>query len=250
LGSLHVATRDLYPLDPRIEAAFDRAGTLVLETAMDPAAQQQAALKLASTGTYPAGDSIDKHVDGEILELLDRRLRRGGVPPERIRPLRPWYLAVMLTLGELQKLGYDPNLGIDRYFAEKARNRKRILALETIDEQVALFGGMPESVQASMLKQTLMTLDELGEEIRKAILHWHAGDATAMDALLVAPIRKDYPDVYQRLFVHRNRRMATAIEGYLKGNGMYFVVVGSGHLLGTESILDLLRARGYAPVQQ
>jgi uncharacterized protein YbaP (TraB family) len=63
-------------------------------------------------------------------------------------------------------------------------------------------------------------------------------------------MRRDFPDVFQRLFVDRNRRMATAIDGYLRTTGEYFVVVGSGHLVGPEGILDLLRAKGHLPIQQ
>ncbi|HSD49765.1 MAG TPA: TraB/GumN family protein [Candidatus Methylomirabilis sp.] len=250
LGSVHVASPDLYPLDPRIESAFQRAQTLVLETSLDPASQVQAGQKMASAGTYPAGDSIELHLDREILELLQRRLNRSGASFDQMRSFRPWLVAVILTVAEMQRLGYSPALGVDTYFAGKAKDRKRILALETLDEQVALFSGMSDTVQASMLKESLTKLDELGELMQKAQLSWRRGDPKALDDLMVAPMRKDFPDVFQRLFVDRNRRMTTAIEGYLRQTGEYFVVVGSGHLIGPDGILDLLRAKGYLPVQQ
>ena len=250
LGSVHLASQDVYPLDPRIESAFDRAGTLALEMPMDAELQAQAAQKLASAGTYPAGDSIDKHLTGEVLDLLARQLKRSGATPDTVRSFRPWFVAVMLTLGELQRLGYQAGLGMDMYFASKAKNRKRIFGFETTDEQVALFAGMTEDVQEKMLKQTLTGLGDLGEEMKKALLLWRRGDAKAMDELLVAPLRKDYPDLYQSLLVERNRKMAAAIEGYLKVTGEYFVVVGAGHLVGPEGILELLRGRGHPPVQE
>lgn len=250
LGSVHVASGDLYPLDPRIESAFWRAHTLVLETAMDSTSQVQAAQKMASAGTYPAGDSIDFHLEREVLELLHQRLKRLGTSFDTVRSFRPWLVAVILTLGEMQRLGYQPAFGIDTYFAEKAKNRKRISALETIDEQMALFSGMSEAVQEGMLKEALTRLDELGALMKRAQWLWRTGDAKAVDELLVAPMRKEYPDLYQKLFLDRNRRMAAAVEGYLRSTGDHFVVVGSGHLTGPEGILDLLRAQGYAPVQQ
>ncbi len=250
LGSVHVASPDLYPLDPRIESAFQRAQTLVLETSLDPASQVQAVQKLASAGTYPAGDSIELHLDREVLELLQQRLKRSGESFDQMRSFRPWLAAVILTLAEMQRLGYHPGLGIDTYFAGKAKDRKRIVALETLDEQVALFSGMPEAVQEAMLKEALTKMDELGELMKRAQSSWRRGDAKALDELMVAPMQRDFPDVYQRLFVDRNRRMATAIDGYLRTTGEYFVVVGSGHLIGPQGILDLLQAKGYVPVQQ
>lgn len=250
LGSVHVVSQDIYPLDPRIESAFERTETLVLEAPMDSASQLQAGQKMASAGTYPAGDSIDLHLDREVLELLQQRLSRSGASFDTLRSFRPWLVAVILTMGEMQRLGYHPGLGIDVHFAGKAKGRKRILALETVDEQVALFAGMSETVQRSMLKEALTKLDELGELMKRAQLLWRTGDAKAVDELLVAPMRKEYPDMYQKLFVDRNRRMTAAVEGYLRETGKYFVVVGGGHLTGPEGILDLLRARGYLPVQQ
>jgi len=150
----------------------------------------------------------------------------------------------------MQRLGYHPHLGIDTYFAERAKDRKRIVGLETIDEQVALFSGMSDTLQEGMLKDALAKLDELAALMAKAQSLWRTGDAKAIDELMVAPMRRDFPDVFQRLFVDRNRKMASAIEGYLKTPGEYFVVVGSGHLIGPEGILDLLQAKGYVLVQQ
>jgi uncharacterized protein YbaP (TraB family) len=250
LGSVHVASQDIYPLDPRIESAFQRAQTLVLETSLDPAAQVQAGQKLAAAGIYPPGDSIDLHLDRDTLGLLQQRLKKSGAPFTTVRSYRPWFVAVIVVLAEMQRLGYHPHLGIDTYFAERAKDRKRIVGLETIDEQVALFSGMSDTLQEGMLKDALTKLDELGALMAKAQSQWRTGDAKAIDELMVAPMRRDFPDVFQRLFVDRNRKMATAIEGYLKTTGEYFVVVGSGHLIGPEGILDLLQAKSYMPVQQ
>jgi len=250
LGSVHVASQDIYPLDPRIESAFQRAQTLVLETSLDPAAQVQMGQKMAAAGIYPPGDSIDLHLDRETLGLLQQRLKTSGAPFTTLRSYRPWFVAVILVLDEMQRVGYHPQLGIDTYFAERARNGKRVVGLETIDEQIALFSGMSDALQEGMLKDALTKLDGLGALMAKAQSLWRTGDAKAIEELLVAPMRRDFPDVFRRLFVDRNRKMATAIEGYLKTTGEYFVVVGSGHLIGPEGILDLLQAKSYMPVQQ
>jgi uncharacterized protein YbaP (TraB family) len=250
LGSVHVASQDMYPLDPRIESAFQRAQTLVLETSLDPAAQVQMGQKMAAAGIYPPGDSIDLHLDRETLGLLQQRLKASGPPFSSVRAYRPWFVAVILVLAEMQRLGYHPHLGIDTYFAERAKARKRVVGLETIDEQVALFSGMPDTVQEGMLKDALTKLDELGALMATTQSLWRRGDARAVDELMLAPMRRDFPDVFQRLFADRNRKMATAIEGYLKTSGEYFVVVGSGHLIGPEGVLELLQVKGHAVVQQ
>jgi uncharacterized protein YbaP (TraB family) len=248
LGSIHLATPDIYPLDPRIEAAFQAAGTLVLELPLDPATQVRAAARLAEAGTYSAGDTIELHLDRALLEALQERLRRSGVAFSTVRSQRPWFLALTLSLGEMQRLGFRPELGVDLHLAARAQG-KRILGLETVDEQVALFAGMSDALQAQMLQDSLEHLEEVGELLQGTLTCWRAGDAEGMYELLMAPMRREFPGIYQRLVAGRNRRMAAAIEGYLRGRGVTFVVVGSGHLGGPDGILSLLRAKGYQPVQ-
>jgi uncharacterized protein YbaP (TraB family) len=249
LGSIHLATPDIYPLDPRIEAAFQAAGTLVLELPLDPATQVQAAARLAEAGTYPPGDTIDLHLDRALLEALQQRLRQSGVAFSTVRSQRPWFVALMLSLGEMQRLGFRPELGVDLHLAARAQGQKRIRGLETVDEQVAIFAGMSDALQAQMLRDSLERLDEIGELLQRARALWRAGDAEGMYEVLMAPMRGEFPGIYQRLVTARNRRMAAAIEGYLRGDGVTFVVVGSGHLGGPEGILPLLRAKGYRPTQ-
>jgi uncharacterized protein YbaP (TraB family) len=250
LGSIHLASRDLYPLDPRIEGAFQRSSALVIETPLDSAAQQEAARKFAQAGIYPGDDAMELHVSRELLTLLQQRLARMGVPFSSVRAMRPWLLATVLILREMQRLGYEPAYGIDRYFADRAEGRKTIRTLEALDEQIAVFAGMPEPVQEQMLRETLTKLDLLETHMATALRLWKTGDAAGLDAALVAPTRTAYPDLFRRMFADRNRKMTDAVDGYLRSSGRYFVVVGAGHLVGPGGMLDLLRARGYLPVQQ
>ncbi|MGA2330770.1 MAG: TraB/GumN family protein, partial [Syntrophales bacterium] len=55
--------------------------------------------------------------------------------------------------------------------------------------------------------------------------------------------------IYDKLIYKRNRNMAQKIEGYLKTNGTYFVVVGAVHLLGDKGIIQLLKDKGYSVEQ-
>jgi hypothetical protein len=39
--------------------------------------------------------------------------------------------------------------------------------------------------------------------------------------------------------------MVSKIEDYLKGKGIYFVIVGAGHMIGEKGIVETLRKKGY-----
>jgi uncharacterized protein YbaP (TraB family) len=248
LGSVHIASPSMYPLDPAIEQAFARADTLVLETPMDADAQQRAAALMQQAGMYTPPDSLDKHVDPKALASLEKAVGALGLPMLAVTSMRPWLVALTLTLLKLQTLGYRPELGIDQHF-HAAAGKKRVAALETLEEQVALFRDMPEKIQAAALRQTLAQLDELPDLMRRAVDAWRRGDLAAFEKLLVEPTRKDYPELYRRLIVDRNRAMAAALGRYLAGNGTTFVVVGGGHLVGRDSIVRMLEAAGHKPTQ-
>jgi uncharacterized protein YbaP (TraB family) len=248
LGSVHVASAAMYPLDPRIEQAFARSDALVLETPMDPAAQARAAALMQQAGMYAAPDSLDKHVDPQLLEQLTRALAEVGLPVAAVLPMKPWLASITLMLLKLDALGYKPELGIDQHF-QKAAGDKRLGALETLEQQVALFADMPEATQVAALRQALSQLHELPDLMQRTVDAWRRGDSAAIDALLVEPTRKEYPELHRRLLAERNMRIAATIDGYLKGQGTTFVVVGSGHLVGQGSIVRLLEARGHKPKQ-
>ncbi|MEE9913627.1 MAG: TraB/GumN family protein [Deltaproteobacteria bacterium] len=49
--------------------------------------------------------------------------------------------------------------------------------------------------------------------------------------------------------VNRNRKWMKKIEGLLAGGSGTMVIVGVAHLAGRDSVVDLLRRRGYQVVQ-
>jgi uncharacterized protein YbaP (TraB family) len=248
LGSVHVASKAMYPLDARIEQAFKSADTLVLETELDATAQLQAATALQQAGMYTPPDSLDKHLDPATWQKIERAATKLGLPVQAVAAMRPWLASLTLTILELQTLGYQAQLGIDQHFHDAA-GKRRVAALETIEEQVRLFRDMSEATQLAALRQTLEQIEELPALMRRAMELWRKGDVAAFDALMIAPTRKDYPELYRRLLVDRNRGITDTIEGYLAGKGTVFVVVGSGHLVGADSIVRMLKGRGHAPTQ-
>jgi uncharacterized protein YbaP (TraB family) len=248
LGSIHVADGTLYPLDPRIDKAFAEADTLVLETELTPTAKARGAKLMQQAGLYTAPDALDAHLDAATRSALASALAEHGIPPAAIQQMRPWMVSLTLTLMQLGALGYKPELGIDEHFRGRG-SKKQMAFIESVEQQVAVFRDLPEDTQLAALRQTLDQLPQLGAHLGQAIEAWKRGDARALDAQLLAPMRKEFPKLYERIFVSRNRRMADAVAGYLEGHGTVFVVVGSGHLVGPNSVLSFLKQRGHAATQ-
>jgi hypothetical protein len=65
-------------------------------------------------------------------------------------------VAFTLVALKLNKLGFDPNFGVDRYLADRAKEAsKPIMGMETLEFQIGLIDQLSPRDQESMLLQTL-----------------------------------------------------------------------------------------------
>lgn len=250
LGSVHVARPELYPLDSRIENAFDASDVLVLELDLDTQAQLAAAHSMLEAGRLPAGVRLNEVIAPETWELLQKTQERRGGSLFGLRGFRPWFVALTLTTQALEAAGFSAEHGIDEHFRRRAGAEKPIRALETVEEQLALFTGLSPSEQEDLLHQTLSDIDQYAVELDAAFRAWSRGDAAAINHLLVEPMRRESPQLFQELFTERNRRMTAKLLEWMNGEpARYFVVVGAGHLIGEDGIVNILRSRGIVAAQ-
>ncbi len=249
LGSVHVARPELYPLDERIESAFESSEALVLELSLDEQAQLAAAAGMMEAARLPPGVKLKDVVRATTWERLEATLKSRGGNLLGLRGFRPWFVALALTSQALEQEGFSADHGIDEHFRRRAAGRIPIVALETVEEQLGLFTGLSPETEELMLAQTLEELDQFGPQMNAAFEIWRKGDAAGLDTLLLTPMRQEYPALFARLFSERNRRMVNKLSELAKDGRRYFVIVGAGHLVGGDGIVDLFGARGIVAKQ-
>jgi uncharacterized protein YbaP (TraB family) len=250
LGSVHFLKRENYPLNPKIENAFETADTLIVEANINEMSKIDPQF-IAAKAIYGENDSLKNHVSPETYEFIKQEAIRLALPMEIVDRQKPWILALTLASAEIMKLGYDPQYGIDRYFLSKAGRVKRVLELEGFAYQVNLLSGLSAEEQELLLLLTLRDLKNGGGEVDNLVTAWASGDAAGVEAILNKKLREN-PKIhsfYEKFLYLRNREMVSKIEFYLKTNGIYFVVVGAAHLTGEKGIIRLLKTKGYR-VQQ
>ncbi len=249
LGSVHFMRRDAYPLDPVIEDTFRQSDILAVEADINDLSKVSVE-QLLERALYPAGDSIDRHISPETLIRLRQETERLGLSYILISRQRPWVLALTLTSLELVRLGFDPAYGIDLHFLDRAQGKK-VVELESVSQQVDLLSGFPDEEQEQFLRFTLDDMKTLKEDSEILLRIWKAGDMKGLEGLigLNTPGRGDSP-VLRRLFFERNEKMAAQVEEFLKKGEKAFVVVGAGHLVGKQGLIEILRAKGYQVEQQ
>jgi uncharacterized protein YbaP (TraB family) len=250
LGSLHVLKQDAYPLAAEIGGAYADTRKIVFET--DIAALQEPAMqaKMLQLGLYPEGQNLFQNLDGPTQQLLESKMKALGLPLGQFARFKPWFIALTLASLELQRLGFNPIYGLDVHFFNKARtDAKEIGFLEPAEFQLNLLGNMVKKDQVAFLNQTLKDLEVVNELATDLVKFWKAGDADGLHGLLFKSF-KDYPAIHDRLLIQRNKKWVKEIEVLMRENKNVLFVVGAGHLVGPESVVDLLKSRGYRVKQQ
>jgi len=250
LGSIHFLKDDVYPLNQTIENAYESSDQLVVEADINQLGNLDLK-RLADRAFYKSGDHIEKHVSPETYRLVKKESASLGMPAELIGMQKPWLLALSFQAMQLMRLGYDPQHGVDYHFLARAQGKKRILELESLDDQLNLLSGFSDKEQERFLLYTLKTLSSMDSQVGSMVRAWASGDAQAMESILSEASQLDasLAPIVGKLFDERNMRMTSKIEGYLNSNGSYFVIVGAGHLVGKRGIVELLKNKGYGVEQ-
>jgi uncharacterized protein YbaP (TraB family) len=249
IGSIHVMTPDFYPLNPALEAAFKDADLLVEEVDMAEMLDPMAQMKILSRGMLPGDQSLDKLLSPATLALVKKATGDLGAAGGPLMRFKPWMLAVALQGMELQKAGFDPELGLDKHFYDAAIEAgKTVQGLETADYQISVFDGMTMEQQDRMLAQTLRELATELASVGKLADAWKIGDVATVERIVQAELKAE-PIIYQRLLVDRNKNWLPKIEALFARSGRALVVVGAAHLVGPDGVVAMLKAKGYTVEQ-
>jgi uncharacterized protein len=240
-GTVHMMKPQVKWLDGGVKAAYDASSELVLELEdMDPA---KMAPLIGPKAIDPDGPPLSKKLSPETLAELTKVLTASGIPAAAMEPMEPWYVASVLSILPFQKQGLSPESGVDKVLASLAKQSgKKIIGLETIDQQLSYFDNLPEPQQIKFLESTLKDLPKFGAMAEQMITSWSKGDseglAKSMDKSMMAT-----PELAKLLLADRNARWADWIKARLDRPGTSFVAVGAGHLAGKESVQAMLKKR-------
>jgi uncharacterized protein len=194
------------------------------------------------------GRTLQASLPPDTWAKLDAYAKSHNVPLANLQSFEPWFVSLMISIMEMQRLGLDAELGLDKYFAAMAAKAgKPTAGLETGDMQIALFDGMTDAEQTQLILDTLDELDGSGKRIDEMHAMWRRGEGDRLFAETGAEMKAKYPSLYARMNSDRNRAWLPQVQKMLDdGNSDdTLVVVGSMHLLGSDGLVALLKAKGY-----
>jgi uncharacterized protein YbaP (TraB family) len=256
LGSFHLLKPDDYPLSADVDAAFADAESLLFE--MPPSEMESPALglQMGQAALRLDGTLLDSQLPPATARKLQdwfaanaTGLQASGMTPQALQMFEPWFVGLTVSVVEMTRDGLDPKLGLDRHFATAAQQAgKPVDGFETGAQQIAFLDGMDADEQVQFLDEALDESGEGASEVEKLHAAWRAGDAATLWDGMAADMKREYPKLYRHVNVERNDAWLPRIEQRLQAPGEddTLVVVGALHLLGSDGLVEKLRARGYA----
>ncbi len=243
-GTIHVLDEQDYPLPAEFEQAYELAEKLVFEVDIAQVNTLEFQQKLLQKALYRDGSTLASHLQPATFNQLQEFMIQRGIPLENMLSFKVGMLLTILTVNELQRNGIQ-GIGVDQYFNLKAReDKKPIAALETIEQQIDFLTSLGEGEEDKIVLQTIEELENFGEDFSTLKSAWRSGD---MPALIEVGLQDflAFPRAYESMLVNRNRAWIPGIEAMLEDEQVEYVLLGVLHLVGNDSVLAMLKARGY-----
>lgn len=246
LGTVHLLKPETKWHSDKLDAAMAEAKELWLELPTTNAEAMQAEMMalVSRFGLAPA-TPLSKDLTPAEMKTLDEAAKVAGLSASQLNVFRPWFAALTISTASMTRAGYDPASGVDSKV--EAIFRARNIApkgFETAEEQIKVFASMPRAQELEYLRETMEEYADAPVELDRMVTQWAAADITGMEQLFVTEMKTEEPDLYASLLVNRNANWVVKIEEMLKGSGTSFIAVGAAHLIGPDSVIAMLDARG------
>jgi hypothetical protein len=245
-GTVHVRPNGADWGDEDVRQALAASEEIWTEIEMSPEADARVQALAQQAGAAPQGRPLSSWLSAEENARLNALTQSLGIPSGALENTQPWAAALALSLIPIMQAGYNPASGVDRSVdAYGDQNGKRMRALESAEDQIGFLSSLSPELQRAMLIEAIDETREGPALLNRMTRAWEQGDEAVLEELVIDDTRRDYPELYQTLFVRRNAEWMGPLVRELEGAGVDFIAVGAGHLIGEDGLVALLRARGY-----
>ena len=172
----------------------------------------------------------------------------GPATANAVNGMKPFMAAAMI---QLQQMPRQVKMPMDMAILNKAKEKKQHLVfLESIDHQLEV---LDKHMTIRELRIMLKDPNADRAETAKLLAAYQAGDEAAMVKVLAegraAALKEGYTDAEldaqeADLLTNRNKAWIEPLEKFHAAGGG-FVGVGAAHLVGKDSVIALLAAKGY-----
>lgn len=259
LGSIHAADDTIYPLNDTIMNSFNDSDYLAVE--VDTLSLQNnfdLSLKLAEKMMYNDSTTIKNHIGDELYNKMVNFLKEKKSYSSLYDNYKPVFFESLFENLIINDAKLKSESGIDTYFLSLAsENNKKILEVESAEFQYNLLLNTPLELDKIMIEEYIDNYDLNVSQMKDLYELWKKGDKEQLENILInsesqnatEEEKKLMENYNQSLIIDRNYGMANVLENYFEKKQNVFCVVGLGHVIGDEGIINLLQKRGYDVAQ-
>jgi hypothetical protein len=245
-GTCHILRETDYPLPPEFDRAYRASDVVVFETDLGRFQEPEAQQKLLASSLYTDGSTIENHLSPAAYKELTVYCEANGIPLLPLQGFKPSMLMTVLSLLELMKMGVTQR-GVDLFYYEMAqKDKKGIVGLETVEEQIYFVSTMADGSENEFVSHSIKDLGTVRQQFDALAHAWRTGDAEKLNGIMNSDLKKRLPKLYKKLISDRNRNWLPTIEAFLKTPKTEFILVGAGHLVGPDGIVEVLKKKGYS----
>ena len=234
LGTIHVGVSpDEFPTF--VWDKFDSAKAFAMEVnqnEIDPAKMMQ---------TLAGGKPLGNQLTDEEWKLFTAVME---MPKQTLAAMSSWQAILLFTAKAFEK---HMLIKMDDLLERKAKGAKKSLHyLESLEAQLkalkqyATVQALKDSL-TYMKAENITTVAALRAFSEKLLVAYRAGDDGMDFEKLMGPVSEN---LLEHLLYKRNRNWIPVLEKLFQ-NGPAFVAVGAAHLMGKNSVIELLQKRGY-----
>jgi uncharacterized protein YbaP (TraB family) len=256
-GSIHILPQGFVWRTASLETAINSAQRLVFEINIDEAKNPLLMMAMtAKFGMLPKGQSLHRLLAPERRAQFNQVVTSLGLSPQRLDRMTPWLAAMTISSLWAQKQSLKPGQKLnaeeqvrmvagvdDQLWAwAKVANKDRS-ALETIEIQLRVFGDLTPDEQAAYLVVTLDELTKPRARVSTMMESWRTGNTAALETELNSGISR-FPSLRRAILHDRHVRWVPQIEAMLNDGRTHVIIVGAAHMVGPDSVIAMLRAKG------
>lgn len=243
-GTIHIGKDgEFIKFSKSVENAYKESSALGVE---DDITDTKSIAKYEKDTTYSNGDNLYKHISPSAKKHIEPIMKNFNLKLDTYKNDTLGYLNSVIITNELSHCNFN-NKGIDYYFIQKAKiNKKKIISLENADIQANAVnaGDDYQNYQLENISYDDAAAKKTYDATYTAIVNGNVSYLEKMDYGRNSK-NKFIKDNYNIMILQRNINMCNKIEHYLKSGKKYFIVVGTGHVLGPDGLVKMLKSKGY-----
>ena len=245
-GTVHIMRANVDWLHGDVEAAFNKADELVLETVEPGTAETQSLMMQIASGTD--GQMLRSKLEPADRLRYENALQMIGLPIDALDPFKPWMASMTLAIMPLMSAGYQVELGVDTVLKQAAEQKgKQVTALEDFEQHIRILDSLSDPLQLAMLNDTVQQLPDMQNMMFKMDALWSNGKSDELGQMMNESLTSftDSNVLYDTLLTDRNSNWAQWVGQRMQKSGNVFLAVGAGHFTGDKSLINMLEAKGY-----